>query len=533
MSIHTDGYVTDIAYVNNFYRDLSPNFIRPTLLLNALDFPTRQEGEPFRYLELGFGMGTSLNVNAATCEGEFWGNDFITEHVSYARRLAGQSGVNVHILPDSFKELNERTKKKEIPAFDMIAMHGIWSWVNKESREHILSIINHSLKSGGILYVNYNTLPGWADFLPIRNLLATFAHYTSEQINNSTDQFKGAISFIQNLMAKDFKFLTDNPHLMHEVNNFDMQNIAYYIHEYMNDNWNAFYFKDVANELARVHCSFVSSSRLLNQMSLSLPENSVDRIQTIANPIFRETLRDYAQNQKFRTDIFIKKHETSYTQEQLLEDKKRAKQELAMLKFTLTSPLDSVNLEIKTVTGLKIETVIGNVHFPEKFALPILKACAYGNYKAKTIGEIQKSILCQHIEAKDFFNTFQTLLGAGILHVAQTPTEEVRKQTTALNLALCKTVYSKTPSNILASSVLGSAIAVPRIDLLLIIAHLEGKTIHKDVIPAVLAALKEIGDIQNPDGTIPGDDELSEFIRREFELFLMIRLPFYQSIGTL
>ena len=40
----------------------------------------------------------------------------------------------------------------------------------------ILDFIGRRLKSGGVFYISYNTLPGWGPFAPVRQLLK---HYES------------------------------------------------------------------------------------------------------------------------------------------------------------------------------------------------------------------------------------------------------------------------------------------------------------------------------------------------------------------
>ena len=78
-------------------------------------------GRKLRYLDLGFGLGTTLNVHAAACPGEYWGCDINPLHVAAAGELARCAGTGVQLLQASFAELLER---RDLPAFDIVVAHG-------------------------------------------------------------------------------------------------------------------------------------------------------------------------------------------------------------------------------------------------------------------------------------------------------------------------------------------------------------------------------------------------------------------------
>ena len=159
------GYATEIDYTFGYYRELCPVFLRFAASQHRLNPPRRR---PFRYLELGFGQGVSLNIHAAATPGEYWGVDINPNHVAFARELAEAAGSDAHISDLSFAELAGRD---DLPDFDMITLHGVWSWVSAENRAAITDIARRKLAPGGLFYVSYNSLPGWAPTVPLRNLL--------------------------------------------------------------------------------------------------------------------------------------------------------------------------------------------------------------------------------------------------------------------------------------------------------------------------------------------------------------------------
>src|SRR3546814_8460580 len=91
-------------------------------------------GDRPNYLELGFGQGLSLNINAATSSGQFFGTDFNPSQAAYAAQVARAGGKALRIFDDSFEDF---ARSDDLPQFDIIALHGIWSWVSQEARQAI------------------------------------------------------------------------------------------------------------------------------------------------------------------------------------------------------------------------------------------------------------------------------------------------------------------------------------------------------------------------------------------------------------
>lgn len=121
----TNGYQTEVNYTYGYYRDLSPNFQKFCLLLNGIESPDFQETH--NHCELGFGQGVSINIHATCNEAKFYGTDFNPAHAAHANQLAEQSHVEHFFYDDSFEELLNR---QDLPMFDSISLHGIWSWIS-------------------------------------------------------------------------------------------------------------------------------------------------------------------------------------------------------------------------------------------------------------------------------------------------------------------------------------------------------------------------------------------------------------------
>ena len=79
-----DGYVVDVPYVEQVFREMTPPWLSLTSVLNLQ--PPLDTTRPFTYLELGCGRGLTATIVAATNpSATVWACDFNPAHVERAR----------------------------------------------------------------------------------------------------------------------------------------------------------------------------------------------------------------------------------------------------------------------------------------------------------------------------------------------------------------------------------------------------------------------------------------------------------------
>ena len=189
----TAGYVTELEYTYGYYRELCPSLLRLACLSNGIAPPSTKS---LRYLELGFGQGLTINIHAAAIDGDFWGTDFNPSQVAHARALAEASGSGAKLFDDAFAEFAARS---DLPEFDIIGLHGVWSWISDENSRVIVDLIRRKLRAGGIVYLSYNSLPGWAASMPLRHLMKLHADVASEA-SGMVAKLDGAMAFAQQVI---------------------------------------------------------------------------------------------------------------------------------------------------------------------------------------------------------------------------------------------------------------------------------------------------------------------------------------------
>ena len=145
MNSWNEGYFTDSTYTFGYYRDINPTWQKFCLLANG--FTADESDENSAHCELGYGQGVSANIHAAATQGKYFGTDFNPSHAAHANELGKTSNFGAKFFDDSFEEMLHRD---DLPKFDSISLHDIWSWISAENQNHIVEFAKKFLKPGGI-----------------------------------------------------------------------------------------------------------------------------------------------------------------------------------------------------------------------------------------------------------------------------------------------------------------------------------------------------------------------------------------------
>jgi SAM-dependent methyltransferase len=296
----SEGYVTEIDYTWGFHKELSPTNLAWTAGLRGHTAPAADDA--FTYCELGCGNGLSLNIFAAAHpKASFYGLDFNPSHVANGRRTAEQGGIpNATFLERSFADL---AGEKELPAFDYIVLHGIWSWVSAENRQHIVAFIREKLKPGGMVYVSYNTLPGWSEMVTVRRLMLDVAGRTQGDLET---KIKTALDWLRKYWDTQNKEAASRSY-RNRIERILKSDVAYLAHEYFNKDWTLFFFQDVVQELRAAKLTWLTTATLEHtEPSFFLNRARLALVREIVDPIDREQMRDFLGNASFRRDVFLK-----------------------------------------------------------------------------------------------------------------------------------------------------------------------------------------------------------------------------------
>ena len=148
MFSRAEGYVEEIPYTYGYHPEITPANMSLALALAGVEAPVVRTA-----CEFGFGQGVSLAINSVAGDALWFGNDLLPEHVAQARALVAGTDAKIVLTDETFAEFCVRD---DLPLFDYVALHGVWSWVSARNRDTIVRFLRERLAPGGVVYV------GWA-----------------------------------------------------------------------------------------------------------------------------------------------------------------------------------------------------------------------------------------------------------------------------------------------------------------------------------------------------------------------------------
>ncbi len=508
MTSWTAGYVADIDYTHGFYRELTPQLIG--LATSLSDVLPPASGSKLRYCELGCGQGFSANViAAANPQVEIHATDFNPSQIANARQLADEGGLaNVHFYEHAFADFADEPSLPD--SFDIIALHGIYSWISAGNRRYIVDFIRRKLRPGGLVYISYNTLPGWAPVMPLRRLLVDTAATRTGPITPRIDE---GLALAESLVKANAGYFAQNSTLAGRLQKIKGMSRAYLAHEYMNADWTPFYFADVADELAEAKLTFLCSAHLLDMVeAVNLTPDQQTLLNAVQDPLRRQSLRDYLINQQFRRDIFIKGRPVlppAAAQEKLLDQR-----------FALSVARADI--------PLKVQALLGEVNLQAGVYGPLLDKLAAG---PSTIREMASDKTIADLGWARLRQALTLLVGADRVQPCLPAQDEAKRaqRTKAFNAAVMRRADWSSDLQHLASPVTGGGVMVDRSEQMFL-AGLGQKGV--DPAERVWAVLSAQGQKVVKDGKAleTAEENLTE-LRTRFAAFTEKRLPLLKQLG--
>ena len=478
MSDWTAGYTADIDYTFGYYNELNPLRSRLAFLNAGLVPPGLGV-----HCELGFGQGMSANIHAAASGDTWFGTDFNPVHAGLAQSIARAAGSNAQLFDEAFADFCTRT---DLPDFDSIGLHGIWSWVSDDNRGVITDFIRRKLKVGGALYISYNTQPGWASFAPMRHLMTEHARILGPEGVGIVSRINGALAFVDDLLATSPAYAEAHPQVAGRFSELKQQDRHYLAHEYFNRDWLPMHFATLADWLEPAKVSFACSAHFLDHVdAINLSAEQQELLKNIPDARFRETVRDFMTNQRFRRDYWVKGARRLNPLEQ--------REALAAQQVILARSRADVSL---TVMG-----ALGESTMLDAVYVPILDDLA--DHQPKTLGRIAQVVAGQGVNFAQLTQAVMLLAGTGALGVVQNDAAIARAKESAdrFNAHLIDRARGSNELYHLASPVTGCGIGVNRFQQLFLLAIRQGRKRPKEWAQAAWRILDEQGQKIVKEGT--------------------------------
>jgi len=293
-------YVTDVPYARRFVRELSPIWLDFAALICGVAPPDHTG--TFRWCELGCGHGvTPAFLAAAYPNGQFTGIDLMPDHIAFAEHFAREAGTdNAHFHAVDFAA----AAAEDGPGFDYIVAHGVYTWIDRTAQQDLIRFIDRRLNPGGLVYLSYDCLPGWAGDMPLQHMLRRLAE---RSMGDSILRLDNADRVLREMMTAGASILQLGA-MGREWKELRRQLPAhYFVHQLLPPAWAPLYVTEVREAMRSVGMAPIGSATIrenvdgftLDDVALRLPAAEPD-------PDLRELMRDYLLQKRFRRDIFCR-----------------------------------------------------------------------------------------------------------------------------------------------------------------------------------------------------------------------------------
>ncbi len=486
------GYYPNALYTCGFYREMAPNWLDFAGLVKG-HRPNRQEGEPFRYLELGSGMGFHLCLLAAAYpEGSFVGIDFHADQIAHSRQLAKQLALgNITFVHADLVALAAGSSCGEPPVelnsrFGYVVAHGVYNWVNAEVRSALLTVAARSLAIGGLFYCSYNTLPGWYT-------ASIFQHLAEHQRSrrdpaDPLGAYREAAQLLAGLTDPEASNPTPLarafPALAATVNESLRTDPHYLLHEYANAGWQPLYVDDVHPQMAAHQLRYIGSATLAELFPNLMPPaiQAAARVDQPQGP--DELVIDIACNKRFRRDLFV--HGFQPLSNSALAE--RMGRVLLISTSSLPQPPEQA----------RYSTSFGDIQ-PDPAALAkVAQKLSQGPASLNSIaGAMESSVYDAAMLTALMLQADQV----GLMRPPQsTGSDNASNEVERINRILLQQISAGAPYQNLVAPVIGSAVSIPLIEAVLLEGHTHGLHLP-DLARHLLTTLERLGqELQPTDG---------------------------------
>lgn len=299
------------TYDETPYPDLSYAQTHPDrlgMLGHILGLPTAPVDQ-CSVLELGCAGGGNLLPMAANLPGSrFVGIDYSAHQIEIGqRRLAAFPLPNLTLRtvdvtdPRAAQKLRERNGGP----FHYIIAHGLYSWVARPVRDAMFALAKELLAPNGVLYVSYNTLPGWNITRTVREAMLFHAR-NADSPQAKSDQARAMVDFLARHIPDQHEAYRAIFQRYHAMLSAGMKGAeaAFLLHDELEDVNEPVYFQDFVAHAAGFGLQYFVETELANVLPHAFGETVMQELQQMASTAVElEQYMDFLRNRMFRQSL--------------------------------------------------------------------------------------------------------------------------------------------------------------------------------------------------------------------------------------
>lgn len=291
---------TEVPYYSQAYSNSHPDRLATLgCLFNLSPAPVNN----CRVLELGCaGGGNIIPMAYFLPESEFCGIELAEGHVQAAKKAAHDLGLkNVRIQHGNILDVDASWG-----LFDYIICHGVFSWVPESVQDKILSISSDNLTEQGVVYISYNTYPGWH----MRDMIRHMMLYHSNQFvgaDQRIGQGKAFIDFLSGAVGQN----ASDPYallLRNELEALKSSGDWYIFHDYMEVVNTPIYFHEFIDRAEKNGLQYLADASFSMMFHNDFSDGINSTLESLSHDIVqKEQYMDFLRNRQFRQTLLCKK----------------------------------------------------------------------------------------------------------------------------------------------------------------------------------------------------------------------------------
>jgi methyltransferase-like protein/cyclopropane fatty-acyl-phospholipid synthase-like methyltransferase len=289
----TDDSYDEVPYPGGAFRPTHPSHIAMVARLCGLTPPSPRK---CRVLELGSSMGWNLIPMAQDSpDSTFVGIDLSARQIEEGQAAIKELGLkNIELRHLSITDVDGTFGK-----FDYIICHGVYSWVPHDVQEKILKIGAEHLTPNGVMYVSYNTYPGWHLRGVVREMMRYHvADFDTPQMK--IRQARGLLEFL--LKYSKSHSLAYTQLLKDEAAMLEGSLDSYLYHEHLEEVNEPLYFHQFVRRADSAGLRYLADSHI-SSMVAQLFDDSAAEILRGAPMLRREQYMDFLRSRMFRSSL--------------------------------------------------------------------------------------------------------------------------------------------------------------------------------------------------------------------------------------
>lgn len=257
--------------------------------------------EPFRYLDLACGNGLTLAIIAdAYPHAQFVGIDINPDHISRAQDRAEQAGLtNIQFFVGDVIDIDA----SKFDPFDYCAVSGVYSWLDAERRAKTREFVSACVRPGGLIYLDYSSLPGMAQAAPLYRMLSDIVKTCP---GSSAEKLVAATKVLDSLRQSGARFFEANPIAAARLEAIMANPPEDEAHEVLNLQESGLWSADVITEMAGAGCTYLANAGLHHNLATLSARPELLTGQNDLPLAQQQMLLDTSWNVHQRRDIYTK-----------------------------------------------------------------------------------------------------------------------------------------------------------------------------------------------------------------------------------